>query len=607
MTFINELKQFIPGTKALASEVNQNFETLRQSNNNQNERINILEEGVDNMLEKSGGNLLGSLHFAPPETISSVEGILTLHKNTNSFEVTGQETITEINGWNNGIAILRWTTSRTIQHNSDLSLQNSSNRATTAGDTGIYEFKDGKVREIAYFPKYTEKTNNFKSATVLNCPVDAQGYADFIEKIQFSQDIIPIMTSNTHTDCTISASSEYNASYQAYNACNDNNLNTLSWLTPAGMPSGWLKINFTEPKKASALSITSRNNTDANIISAKTFIIEASNDDENYIFLGSWANITGWVQNEKRIFAFQNQNHFKYYRLTITENNGGTYVGIGEFELFEAMNEIEPLIAKISAPVILNFAKGYSFNGKINETGYVQQNVLLSDLPDNTLLYLYAEKLPTGDISIFKTTASPSYVNSKQKHSEICSVPKMLSNTTSIEFSSGYSVLASSFSAAATSAFCAFDKKPLSKWMAAVVGGNQFIQIDLPNKRKAARFTIKAPGDLPDGCIKNGVIKGWDGSSWINLKTISEQTNWIAYEKRFFDTEIFAECSKFKLEIDEIQNPARNAQIAEFEIYELGCCFVIPDNRFYIFNPEENVYTEKKWFFWAKSAQATDL
>lgn len=169
----------------------------------------------------------------------------------------------------------------------------------------------------------------------------------------------------------------------------------------------------------------------------------------------------------------------------------------------------------------------------------------------------------------------------------------MYSNTSSYEFSSGYLASASAQLNDTYAPWKAFDKSPASKWLAPVIGGNQYLQIDFPNKRTAARFGIKA-SETPGQTVKNGFIKGWDGASWRILSTITNQINWIPYEIRYFDVQAFYECSKFKLEITDINNMADNASASEFEIYELAHCFVITENKVYSFNTETNVYDEKQ-------------
>ena len=63
MTIINNLTQFVPGTKALSSEINDNFETLRQGHNEHDSRIDTLETDFSN-LETTGGEDLVNIEKA---------------------------------------------------------------------------------------------------------------------------------------------------------------------------------------------------------------------------------------------------------------------------------------------------------------------------------------------------------------------------------------------------------------------------------------------------------------------------------------------------------------------------------------------------------------
>lgn len=618
MGIIDNLTKFVAGTKALSSEVNQNFEALKQGHNNQENRITTLETGIANKFDKSGGNLTGSLFFADAVNIDVSADTLTLSNNSNSFIVSGVTTITKIAGWNKGVAIIRWNSSRLLQCGANLLLQGGVNRMTIQGDIGIYEIQGNTAREINYFPYNSNKSNNFKAQTVLNSPKNALGYADFIKKIEFNPDVIPLMAANTNADCTITSSSQYDANYMPWKACDNYNGDAFCWLTQNGINTGWFKLNFTNPKKAVALALTSRNSTDANTTSPRDFIIEGSNDDINYTLLGGYTGITGWLQNEKRLFAFLNTTIYKYYRVTITANNGlAAYTGIGEFELFEAQNDIPALGTKIDCsqdiPILINYGRGYNFNGKVNETAALIIPQTIYDLFDNSLSYIGSEKNPDGSVTTFKTTACPAYVMAKQKHSTFNSIPQMYSFVNSYEFTLGYAASSSSMAGPPTGqpadfygAWKAFDKAPGSKWMASVVGGNQYLEIDFPNKRKSARFGLRA-SDVPTQMIKNGYIKGWDGTSWRILATIINQTAWVAYETRYFDVSLFADCSKFKLEITDINNMADLASVCEFEIYELAHCYVIPENKVYFFNTDTNIFEERQITYLGKAYASNGL
>lgn len=600
MTLINQLIQFSAGEKAVASEVNQNFEDLRVSNNDQESKITTLQSEIQTKMEAGGGTLGGALKLNNFSEITSVNGILTLTEQTNYFKVAGSEAINQIIGWTSGVAIIEFLTPRTLRNSETLVLQNNADRLVLAGDVGLYVFEENRVKEISYFGAKEIRTNSFKPQTILNCPKNASGRADFLKKIELSANIVPAMGAYVHEQCVVSGSSAYDGSYLPWKCYRGHNADAYGWITTNGITTGWTKIEFkTRSPKIVAFSITSRNSADAATSSPYNFILEGSNDDVNWELLGDYTGIGAWGQNEKRIFALSYSANFKFYRLSITAICGaGTFATIGALEYYEATNEFMPMVAKLDispeSPLLLNNAKGMSASGKVNELVAITESRMLENLKNNSMMYLAMEKQADNRFEAIITTARPVYANKLQKHSDVNSVPAMTSNITTGEFRQGYVATASSTYNASYIPACAFNHNLASKWMASVVGGNQWLQIEFPNQRVAARFGITASADTPTGCINTGYIKGFNGEEWIVLATIPAQAAWGGNTVRYFDAVDFTPCSKFKLEIETIMNGATYAQIAQFEVFELAYCYVIPENRFYKYNPETEEYEPKE-------------
>lgn len=600
MTLISELTAFKPGEKAKAAEVNQNFETLRLSNNDQENKITNLQSEIQTKMDAGGGTLGGALKLNNFAELSSVNGVLTLTNETNYFKVSGNETITQITGWTSGIAIVEFLESRTIRNSETLALQNNADRLVLKGDVSLYVFEENKVKEIGYFGAKEVRTNSFKPQTILNCPKNTSGRADFLRKIELSANIVPAMTSAVHEQCVITASSYYDASYLPWKCYRGYNTDVYGWITTNGIATGWTKIEFkTSTPKIVAFSIAARNSADANLYSPYNFILEGSNDDVNWQLLGDYTGIGAWGQGEKRIFALNYSANFKFYRLSVTAISGaGSYLSIGALEYYTATNDYMPMVAKLDLsadnPLLLNNAKGMSASGKVNELVAITESYMLENLLNNSMMYLAMEKQSNNKFQPIITTARPVYTNKLQKHSDINSVPTMISDITTAEFRKGYISTASSTYNASYIPACAFNHNLATKWMASVVGGNQWLQIDFPNPRIAARFGITASADTPTGCISNGYIKGFDGEKWIVLLEIPAQAAWGANEVRYFDATNFTPCAKYKLEIVNIMNGSTYAQIAQFEVFELAYCYVIPENTFYKYNPATGKYEAKE-------------
>lgn len=586
---IDELVIFKPKTKAVAEDVNSNFEKLRISNNEHEEFLDKLQKDFEDY--KS----------TPLCEIQCDSDILELNEDTNNFKVSGTSSISQIIGINNGLAFVEFTDTRIIANSPDLKLQNNIDRITKVGDIGLYLFENGIVKEVNYFTSIEEKTNNLPTQTIIDAPKDENGKSDFLRKVEFSEDIMSTLTDFEDEDCLVSSSSQFDAiNYMAWKAFRHHTNDTYGWLTVTGVPNGWLKIEFkNRTPKVTAFSINARNAADVNTTSPGDFIIEGSNDDTNWTLLGEYLGNNNWLQNEKRFFALTTFGEFKYYRITINNPAGsGSYVGFGALELYESINDYLPmtteLLSNLENPIVVNTGLGKTSTGKINQLSIINSNHLFEDLQNNTYSYLGYKRNSENRLEPFSTTARPVFASTLQRHSQTNSVPTMISLTTSKEFKSGYSVAASSFYAPKETypAYLAFNKVWNNKWIANVVGGNQWLQIDFPDFRNVARFSIVASHDDAGGSISNGYIKGFNGEEWIVLKEIVNELGWTNNEVRHFDADVIVPCSKFRLEFTEIQNMATRAQIGEFEIYELADCFVVPKNKFYSYNIETGEFDE---------------
>jgi len=118
----------------------------------------------------------------------------------------------------------------------------------------------------------------------------------------------------------------------------DNNLET-KWLDHndwAGAPTeedpSWVQVQLPVAATVNKLALTSAN--DADNRDPENFNIQASNDGENWLSLGSWLGEGFDERFERKLFTFNNDLAFSYYRLNITKNKGDdTLMQVAEIEM----------------------------------------------------------------------------------------------------------------------------------------------------------------------------------------------------------------------------------------------------------------------------------
>jgi hypothetical protein len=127
----------------------------------------------------------------------------------------------------------------------------------------------------------------------------------------------------------ISANSEADSGHAAINAFDGND--ETKWATEAGdQNNACLKIKLPNATAFTAAYLQARN--DGYYYQAPAaFKIQASNDNEN------WTDLTHesalWIQKEAKIFYWQNETPYLYYRLLVESVQSGTNAGLAEFHL----------------------------------------------------------------------------------------------------------------------------------------------------------------------------------------------------------------------------------------------------------------------------------
>lgn len=151
-------------------------------------------------------------------------------------------------------------------------------------------------------------------------------------------DLIPTMTSGTEPSgyCEASSSDISHVPYRAF----DDDGSTWWSTTAAGVKPCWLKYSwqFGSPQARSKIvvsyTVTARSGAANQDGAPKAWTFEGyRNATEGWVTLDTQAAQTAWGEGEKRTFSFSNTTPYVYYRIYITDNNGGTYTEIAELEM----------------------------------------------------------------------------------------------------------------------------------------------------------------------------------------------------------------------------------------------------------------------------------
>ncbi len=151
-----------------------------------------------------------------------------------------------------------------------------------------------------------------------------------------TNDLIPIMTSNTTPYGACSASGCFIPSVDAFRAFDGlkDSGNSDLWINNGGS-TGWLSYKFPTAQYINKYTIISGQAIDLSR-SPKDWTFEGSNDGSTWTILDTQTNQTSWTAAQSRSFSFNNSNAYLNYRLNISANNGSNYTVVIELQMFNS-------------------------------------------------------------------------------------------------------------------------------------------------------------------------------------------------------------------------------------------------------------------------------
>lgn len=150
----------------------------------------------------------------------------------------------------------------------------------------------------------------------------------------YLSNVVPQMTSNSSGGAVASASTEYPGAL-AWEAFTNNISDRGGWLTNAAA-TGWLKIQLPSAEVVYGYSLIGWSPDTFPARCPKAWTVEGSNDGSAWTTLDTRSNIssTMWAQWQEKFFTIASPASYSYYRITVTENTGDSYLGVSQFALY---------------------------------------------------------------------------------------------------------------------------------------------------------------------------------------------------------------------------------------------------------------------------------
>lgn len=246
----------------------------------------------------------------------------------------------------------------------------------TSGVSNTYVFKN-----INAYKKYRINVTENNGNTYLSIS-ELEMYETTLHKILLSSNsktysikdngyklvsVIPPLTSNTSSSGIASASSVVvnGGAWQAFDGVWNDASAADGWLSAYNAKSGWIQFDYSDKVQIRAYGLR----THAYVIARnpKDWTFEGSNDGINWTILDTQLGFIAskWLRDRWYYFELEDYSQcFSSYRLNILNNNGETYIAVGEMGMFESNNPSLVRLPTLSEKTFIN----HSMESPINIT-----------------------------------------------------------------------------------------------------------------------------------------------------------------------------------------------------------------------------------------------
>jgi len=181
---------------------------------------------------------------------------------------------------------------------------------------------------------------------------------------------VPKLSSANQDGYEVTVSSQCDGGHAGYLAFDDNT--QTRWASVANEGNSWLQVKLPTAMAFNVVKIAPRG--DGYIDQAPSaFQIQGSNDGENWDVLDSETDVLWATLGELRLFRFENETAYLYYRLYITASQGSAYNGCSCFILGRTSYEYKRYLDKYDyiVPVMsANSQDGYIVSASSNQSNY---------------------------------------------------------------------------------------------------------------------------------------------------------------------------------------------------------------------------------------------
>lgn len=177
---------------------------------------------------------------------------------------------------------------------------------------------------------------------------------------EYTENLIPIMTSNDAPKGKVTVSSMYNEKYTGYLAVDGDKTVSrdvkTTWVAGSST-NNWFCYEFDKPVVISKYSISGHGTMETQ--SPKSWIFQGSKDGEQWTNLHEISDAGIWDINQYKEFEIINNNSYKFYRLynMNSDFSGGRFVGISDLKM---MAKNIPSISIVIDKTSLNLLEGNS-------------------------------------------------------------------------------------------------------------------------------------------------------------------------------------------------------------------------------------------------------